>query len=90
MSKVKGQGSSKNNRKSAGKRLGVKVYGGQTVKKGDVIIRQVGMTKRAGTGTYMSRNFSIHAEKDGTVEFKQIRVKRFTGRSVPRTEVRVV
>lgn len=90
MSKVKGAGSSKNNRKSAGKRLGVKLYGGEQVKKGQVIVRQVGMNKRAGRGTYMSRNFTIHAEKDGTVEFKEIQVKRFTGRSVPRTEVRVV
>ncbi len=90
MSKVKGAGSTKNNRKSAGKRLGVKRFGGQTVRKGEVIVRQVGMNKRAGAGTYMSKNFTIHAEKDGKVEFASRRVRKFTGRSMPRTEVRVV
>lgn len=87
MSHVKAGGSSKNVHDSPGQRLGVKVWGGQTVKTGDIIVRQVGMTKRAGTGTFMSRNFSIHAAKDGVVQFKQRRVKKFSGRSMPRTEV---
>lgn len=90
MSKVKGAGSSKNNRKSAGKRLGVKRFGGQKVRKGEVLVRQVGRTKLAGQGTYLSRNFTIHAEKDGTVQFVSRRIRRFTGRSTPRTEVQVV
>ena len=89
MSKIKGQGSSKNNHKTAGKRLGIKLYGGQNVRKGQIIVRQVGMTKRAGVGTYMSRNFSIHAARDGQVMFTTQRVKLFTGISVPRTEVQV-
>lgn len=89
MSKTKAGGTSKNNRDSAGQRLGVKVFGGQVVKTGDVIIRQIGMTKRAGEGTFMSRNFTIHAAKDGVVKFVPRRVKRFSGRSVPRTEVTV-
>ena len=89
MSKIKGQGSSKNNHKTAGKRLGIKLYGGQNVRKGQIIVRQVGMTKRAGVGTYMSRNFSIHAARDGQVTFTTQRVKLFTGISVPRTEVQV-
>ena len=90
MSKVKGAGSTKNNRKSAGKRLGVKLFGGQQVFKGQIIVRQVGMTKRAGVGTYMSKNFTIHAERDGVVEFVDRKVRNFAGRSMPRTEVRVV
>lgn len=89
MSHVKAGGTAKNNRDSPGQRLGVKVWGGQTVKTGDIIVRQVGMTKRAGAGTFLSRNFSIHAAKDGVVQFKQRRVKAFSGRSVPRTEVSV-
>ncbi|HET6863680.1 MAG TPA: 50S ribosomal protein L27 [Candidatus Saccharimonadales bacterium] len=89
MSHVKAGGSAKNVHDSPGQRLGVKVWGGQTVKAGDIIVRQVGMTKRAGTGTFLSRNFSIHAAKDGVVQFKQRRVKKFSGRSVPRTEVTV-
>lgn len=87
MSKVKAGGSSKNVHDSPGQRLGVKIYGGQKVKTGQVIIRQVGATKRAGAGAFMSRNFTIHAAKDGIVAFKQRRVRLFTGKTVPRTEV---
>lgn len=87
MSKTKAGGSSKNVHDSPGQRLGLKVYGGQKVKTGDVLVRQVGMTKRAGKGTFLSRNYTIHAAKDGVVSFATRRVKRFSGRSVPRTEV---
>jgi large subunit ribosomal protein L27 len=87
MSHVKAGGTAKNNRDSPGQRLGVKVWGGQKVKAGDIIVRQVGMTKRSGDGTFLSRNFTIHAAKDGVVAFKQRRVKKFSGRSIPRTEV---
>jgi large subunit ribosomal protein L27 len=87
MSHVKAGGSAKNVHDSPGQRLGVKVWGGQAVKAGDIIVRQVGQTKRAGSGTFMSRNFTIHAAKNGTVQFKQRRVKAFSGRSLPRTEV---
>jgi large subunit ribosomal protein L27 len=87
MSNVKAGGAAKNVHDSPGQRLGVKVWGGQTIKAGDIIVRQVGMTKRAGNGTFLSRNFTIHAAKDGVVQFKQRRVKKFSGRSVPRTEV---
>ena len=89
MSHVKAGGTAKNNRDSAGQRMGVKVWGGQTVKAGDIIIRQVGMTKRAGNGTFLSRNFTIHAAKDGVVAFKARKVKSFGGRSMRRTEVTV-
>jgi large subunit ribosomal protein L27 len=89
MSHVKAGGTAKNNRDSPGQRLGVKVWGGQTVKTGDIIVRQVGQTKRPGAGTFLSRNYTIHAARDGVVQFKQRRVKAFSGRSVPRTEVTV-
>lgn len=90
MSHVKAGGSSKNVHDSPGQRLGVKIFGGQKVKNGQVIVRQIGMTKRPGAGTMISRNFTIHAAKDGVVQFNQRRVKTFTGRTVPRTEVTVV
>lgn len=90
MSKVKAGGSSKNNRDSAGQRLGVKLFGGEKVKTGQVIVRQIGMTKRAGPGTKLSRNYTIHAAKDGTVAYKNRRVKTFSGKTVPRVEVSVV
>ena len=89
MSHVKAGGTSKNNRDSQGQRLGVKLFGGQSVKTGQVIVRQVGMTKRAGPGTFMSRNFTIHAEKDGIVNYRQRKVRRFTGKTTMRTEVTV-
>ncbi|MFA9230599.1 MAG: 50S ribosomal protein L27 [Microgenomates group bacterium] len=89
MSHVKAGGTSKNNRDSQGQRLGVKLFGGQPVKTGQVIVRQIGMTKRPGNGTFMSRNFTIHAAKDGVVGFKSRKVKRFTGKTARRTEVTV-
>lgn len=89
MSHVKAGGTAKNTRDSVGQRLGVKLYGGQKVKTGQVIVRQVGLTKRAGKGTTVSRNFTIHAAKDGIVKFTNRRVKLFTGKTVRRTEVTV-
>lgn len=89
MSHVKAGGSSKNVHDSPGQRLGVKIFGGQKVKTGQVIVRQVGQTKRAGVGTKMSRNFTIHAAKDGVVNFQSRKVRLFSGKSVRRTEVTV-
>ena len=70
-------------------RLGVKLFGGQKVKTGQVIVRQVGMTKRGGEGTFLSRNFTIHAARDGVVKMTTRKVRTFSGRSVRRTEVTV-
>ncbi len=90
MSHVKAGGSSKNVHDSPGQRLGVKRFGGQKVNAGEVIVRQVGETKQAGEGTYMSRNFTIHAKKDGVVGFKQVKTRRFTGKTARRTQVVVL
>lgn len=89
MSHVKAGGTAKNVHDSPGQRLGVKIYGGQKVKTGQVIVRQVGMTKRAGDGTFVGRNFTIHAAKDGIVSYEKRKVRTFSGRSVPRTHVSV-
>ncbi|HSW85088.1 MAG TPA: 50S ribosomal protein L27 [Candidatus Saccharimonadales bacterium] len=89
MSHVKAGGTSKNIHDSPGQRLGVKLFGGQKVKVGQVIVRQVGMSKRAGPGTKVSRNFTIHAARDGEVHYQQRKVRLFSGRSVSRTEVSV-
>jgi large subunit ribosomal protein L27 len=90
MSHVKAGGTAKNVHDSPGQRLGVKLFGGQKVKVGQVIVRQVGMSKRGGVGTKVSRNFTIHADKDGIVQYKTRKVRTFSGRSVPRVEVTVV
>lgn len=89
MSKVKAGGSSKNIHNNAGQRLGVKRFGGQKVRSGEVLVRQTGATKVAGPGTYMSRNFTIHAAVDGIVEFAKVKKSRFTGKTVPRTQVSI-
>lgn len=89
MSHVKAGGTSKNLHNNAGQRLGVKRFGGQTVKTGEIIVRQVGATKIAGPGTFISRNFTIHAAIDGTVHFTQTKKRHFSGKSLPRTRVEV-
>ncbi len=89
MSHVKAGGSSKNIHDSPGQRLGVKLYGGQTVKTGGIIVRQVGRTKLAGPGTKMGRDFTIFAAKDGVVTYRKTKIRHFTGKSLPRTEVSV-
>lgn len=89
MSHVKAGGTSKNTRDSQGQRLGVKLFGGQKVKTGQVIVRQVGMSKRPGVGATASRNFTIHATRDGIVKMTTRKVRTFSGRSVPRVEVTV-
>jgi large subunit ribosomal protein L27 len=87
MSHVKAGGTSKNTKDSPGQRLGVKLFGGQKVRTGGVIVRQVGQTKVAGAGTFMSRNFTIHAAKDGLVSYRQRKIKHYSGKTVTRTEV---
>ena len=89
MAHVKAGGTAKNVHDSPGQRLGVKLFGGQKVKVGQVIVRQIGLTKRAGKGTKLSRNFTIHAARDGVVNLQTRRVRTFSGRSVARTEVTV-
>jgi large subunit ribosomal protein L27 len=89
MSHVKAGGSSKNIHNNAGQRLGVKRFGGQKVRAGEVLVRQTGSTKVAGPGTYISRNFTIHAAVDGVVEFVKVKKNKFTGKTAPRTQVSV-
>ena len=87
MSHVKAGGSAKNIHNNAGRRLGVKRFGGQKVSTGEVLVRQTGSSKIAGPGTFISRDFTIHAAVDGVVSFKKVRKSRFTGKTVPRTQV---
>ncbi len=89
MSHVKAGGTAKNTRDSPGQRLGVKLSGGQKVTVGQIIVRQIGQTKRAGDGTSLSRNFTIHAARDGVVNFQTRTFRNFAGKSVRRTEVTV-
>ncbi|HRN97463.1 MAG TPA: 50S ribosomal protein L27 [Candidatus Saccharibacteria bacterium] len=89
MSHVKAGGSSKNIHNNAGRRLGVKRFGGQSVRTGEVLVRQTGSSKIAGPGTFISRDYTIHAAVDGVVQFSKVRKGHFTGKTVPRTQVSV-
>lgn len=70
MAHKKGQGSTKNGRDSNPQYRGVKAYGGQFVKAGSIIVRQVGNTFHAGFNVGLGGDYTIFALKDGTVEFQ--------------------
>jgi len=69
MAHKKGQGSTQNNRDSAGRRLGVKKSGGQAVIPGNIIIRQRGTKVKPGNGVGMGKDHTIFAVIEGVVEF---------------------
>jgi len=71
MATKKAGGSSKNGRDSAGKRLGVKIYGGQAVIPGNIIVRQRGTKFHAGTGVGLGKDHTIYAMVEGSVEFRR-------------------
>ena len=87
MSHVKAGGTAKNVHNNAGQRLGVKRFGGQQVKTGEVLVRQTGSTKISGPGTFISKDYTIHAATDGIVSFQKVKKNRFTGKTAPRTQV---
>ncbi|WP_329740680.1 50S ribosomal protein L27 [Dyella sp. A6] len=70
MAHKKGVGSSRNGRDSNPKYLGVKIYGGQAVEAGNIIVRQRGTKFHAGTGVGLGRDHTLFALVDGKVEFK--------------------
>jgi len=74
MAHVKAAGTSKNLKDSKPKMLGVKIYGDQRAKMGDIIVRQRGQKYRAGDNVLMGRDHTIFAVKDGNVQFKVKRV----------------
>jgi large subunit ribosomal protein L27 len=69
MAHKKAGGSSRNGRDSAGRRLGVKLYGGQTVVPGNIIVRQRGTKFWPGQGVGMGKDHTIFATVDGAVKF---------------------
>ena len=82
MAHKKAGGSSRNGRDSAGKRLGVKKYGGEHVLAGNIIIRQCGTKWHPGDNVGLGRDFTIFALEEGHVQFRQ-RGKRQTVNVVP-------
>jgi len=76
MAHKKGAGSSNNGRESESKRLGVKIYGGQLAKAGNIIIRQRGTTHYPGLNVGMGKDHTLFALVDGKVEFRKRRNNR--------------
>ena len=70
MAHKKGVGSSKNGRESHSKRLGVKIFGGETCKAGNIIVRQRGTEFHPGNNMGMGKDHTLFALVDGTVSFK--------------------
>jgi large subunit ribosomal protein L27 len=79
MAHKKGLGSSRNGRDSESKRLGVKIFAGQDVKSGMILVRQRGSRFRAGPGARMGRDDTIFAARDGKAEFRSSGERRFIG-----------
>lgn len=69
MAHKKGEGSTQNGRDSISKRLGVKLYGGQTAKAGNIIVRQRGTQFHPGQNTYLGKDFTLHASILGKISF---------------------
>ena len=76
MAHKKGAGSSKNGRESESKRLGVKIYGGQAIIAGNIIVRQRGTKHYPSTNVGMGKDHTLFALKDGVVKFQKGRKNR--------------
>ena len=71
MAHKKGGGSSRNGRDSQGQRLGTKRYGGQLVKAGNILVRQIGTRIHPGNNVGMGKDFTLFAKTDGIVKFER-------------------
>ena len=76
MAHKKGAGSSKNGRESHSKRLGVKIFGGQVIIAGNIIVRQRGTVHNAGENVGMGKDHTLFALTDGKVKFTKKRNNR--------------
>jgi len=76
MAHKKGQGSSRNGRDSNSQRRGVKVYGGQSIHAGSIIIRQLGTKIHPGNNVGMGKDYTIFSLIEGVVKFERLDKKR--------------
>lgn len=72
MAHKKGQGSSRNGRDSAGQRRGVKMFGGQAAKAGNILVRQLGTRVHPGKNVGMGRDYTLFALIDGIVRYDRL------------------
>ncbi len=86
MAHKKGVGSSKNGRESESKRLGVKAFGGEIVKAGNIIVRQRGTTHHPGENVGIGKDHTLFALIDGTVVFRKRRNDRSYVSVLPQAE----
>ncbi len=86
MAHKKGAGSSRNGRESDSKRLGVKHFGGEIVKAGNIIVRQRGTVHNPGVNVGMGRDHTLFALVNGTVQFKKVRDERSVVSVIPIAE----
>ncbi len=89
MANKKGAGSSSNGRESHSKRLGIKIYGGQFAKAGNIILRQRGTRHNPGLNVGMGKDHTLFALIDGKVEFRKRRNNRSYVSVFPVEEVEV-
>lgn len=80
MSHKKAGGSTKNGRDSRAKRLGVKLYAGQAVKAGNILVRQKGNKFHAGENVKVGKDFTLYALKNGVVKFSEKKRTKYDGR----------
>ena len=85
MAHKKGVGSSENGRDSHSKRLGVKLFGGEAVRAGNILVRQRGTKYHPGNNVGQGRDFTLFALTDGKVEYKSARKNRTYVSVVPDT-----
>lgn len=71
MAHVKSGGATRQHAQRPGKRLGVKIFGGQAIKTGQIVARQRGAKFHAGDNTKLGRDFTLYATSDGTVKFRK-------------------
>jgi len=90
MAHRKAGGSTKLGRDSVSKRLGVKVFGGQKIKAGMIIIRQRGTKFIPGLNVRRGADDTLYASKDGTVQFRTIRKKGFDGKQRRAKKVEII
>ncbi len=89
MAHKKAGGSTQNIRDSQPKYLGVKKFGGEAVKAGNIILRQKGMKFEPGENVYAGKDFTIHAAVDGKVKFGEKRLLKFNSQKKRKTTVSV-
>jgi len=83
MAHKKGVGSSKNGRESASQRLGIKIFGGQKVVAGNIIVRQRGSKHNPGINVGMGKDDTLFALVDGTVQFRKTKCDKSVVSVIP-------